>query len=382
MKSKEFPVLYKKDSFGNILFWKICVDGAEVKTIYGLLDGAYQYTSFYAEEKNVNKSNYRDPHTQAKKEAESKWTKQKKYNGYFETIYEAENYKNKKMPCGGIKPMKAHKWQDHKHKLEYPLYIQPKIDGMRCIAMHEGTKVKLFASSGRQILHMNHIKQELMFLMKIGEIWDGEIYLHGMPLNRILGIVKSEVNPKNEETQKMLRYHVFDAIKIDQLESDDSFAIRLLALRNRLTSIQKKYVAGVQTWLVETPTEADEKFLNLTIKGYEGIMYRAAHAPYEYKRSYNIQKRKNFKEEEFPILGVEEGKGKAYGLAVNFICEAPNGETFSAPINGTEEYRIELLNNPKLWENKFATVRFLNYSEYGIPICLKAVAIRNQIGLD
>ena len=248
-------------------------------------------------------------------------------------------------------------------------------------------EVKLYSSSGREILNLQHIKKELEYLMCEGEIFDGEIYRHGMPLNQILSIARRDVNPASNSAQLSLSYYVFDAIRINKKNETDTFAIRFADLRLRFYESAKiymnKHVILLETILCITADEADT-FYTLFIKdGYEGMMYRQKEGLYEFKRSYGIQKRKDFKEEDFIILDVEDGQGRAANLAVNVICYSPAaGESFKAPINGTEEYRTELFNNRTLWEGRYATVRFLNYSEYGIPVIPKCVAIRDQIGLD
>ena len=138
----------------------------------------------------------------------------------------------------------------------------------------------------------------------------------------------------------------------------------------------------VHTVLATDYIEANLLYIKFVQANYEGMIYRTRDGKYEQKRSYGIQKRKDFKEEEFLILDVEDGIGKAAGLAVNFICETDKGERFKAPINDTEEARIELFNDESLWQGKYATVRFLNYSEYGVPVIPKCIAIREQKGVD
>jgi len=387
----ECAPLYKIDSNGNILVWEIWTSKGSVHTRHGRLDGQQQHDYYLAEAKNIGKANFRDEETQAIEEAKSKWEKQVKYNQYFISIDEAKASTKTIMPSGGIKPMKAHKWEDYKHKLEYPLYVQPKIDGQRCIAVCIKTTdgrnevlIELYSSSGRPINGLMHIKRELVGIMEPGEIWDGELYKYGMPLNQILSITRSEVNPKNIKLQEQIKYYVFDAIQICSQDKFSPFTQRYVALYNRLIAYNRTHVKGVITHLVINENEANEYYMKFIEQGYEGIMYRMRNMIYENvkKRSYEIQKRKGFQEEEFKILDVIEGKGRAAGLAVNFKCQLPNGETFDPSINGTEAYRIELFNNHKLWKNKYATVRFLNYSEYGVPVIPKVVAIRNEVGLD
>jgi DNA ligase-1 len=382
---KEFPVLYKVNQSGTILEWDICVDTNMIYTEYGQEGGSIQTASYEAYGKNIGRSNETTDHEQAILEAQSKWEHQIKYNGYFKSKEEALKANTSIMPAGGFKPMKAHKWDDHKHKLAYPLYVQPKIDGMRCIAVKGSDEVKLYASSGREILNLRHIKDELNVMLLNGDVIDGELYKHGMPLNQILSIVKREVNPASAGMQEQIKYHVFDTINlVDLCDYSSSYMIRLGCLVSRfvLADIEFTHVHKVYTDKVRNDEQAESQYAEFVRQGYEGMMYRSASGKYEQKRSYNILKRKDFKEDEFKIIGVEDGKGRAAGLAVNFTCLSDNGERFSVSINGSEEYRVSLFCNEYLWKDKYATVRYLNLSEYGIPIIPKCIAIREQIGVD
>ena len=52
-------------------------------------------------------------------------------------------------------------------------------------------------------------------------------------------------------------------------------------------------------------------------QGYEGSILRL-NGPYEQKRSYNLQKFKDFSDTEATIVGYEAGKGKLQVLLVVF----------------------------------------------------------------
>ncbi len=92
-------------------------------------------------------------------------------------------------------------------------------------------------------------------------------------------------------------------------------------------------------------------------EGYEGCMARN-NTPYEEgKRSYGLQKLKEFLEDDFEIVGVQEGVGKMAGLAI-FECKAENGNLFSVKMEGELEGLRKYLLDESTWKGKKLTVKY------------------------
>ena len=102
-------------------------------------------------------------------------------------------------------------------------------------------------------------------------------------------------------------------------------------------------------------------------EGHEGTILRNIDAPYEIKkRSKNLQKYKDFQDEEFKIIDFTEGKGVEKGLIL-WICETKEGNTFTVRPKGTHEERRTLYKNGKKYIGKKLTVIFQEYTKDGIP---------------
>ncbi|MEJ2027139.1 MAG: aconitase family protein, partial [Limibacillus sp.] len=86
------------------------------------------------EGKNIGRSNETTPQEQAEKEARAAWQKKldRKYSLTPEEARETV-----------FLPMLAHNWRKQKRYPEFPLDVQPKLDGVRCIAHRDNGKVKL-----------------------------------------------------------------------------------------------------------------------------------------------------------------------------------------------------------------------------------------------
>jgi ATP-dependent DNA ligase len=88
---------------------------------------------------------------------------------------------------------------------------------------------------------------------------------------------------------------------------------------------------------------------------------------YENKRSYNLQKVKEFDDSEFKIIGIKVGtKGSMAGKAV-FTCELPNKETFDCKMKGDMNELKKYADNPSLVIGKLLTVQYQGYTGYGKP---------------
>ena len=100
--------------------------------------------------------------------------------------------------------------------------------------------------------------------------------------------------------------------------------------------------------------------------GYEGQMVRLD-KPYENKRSKSLLKHKSFIDEEYTILGVEEGIGNKTGMVGSFIFESKTGKRFnSSPKFNWEECQRMWAERDQLI-GKSATVKYFNLTPDGVP---------------
>ncbi len=146
----KLDTIYKKTKTGATQEWTIEVVGNKYRTISGQTDGkkiVNEWTICYG--KNVGRANATTDKEQAMLEAVAKRTK-KLESGYFENI----KHINKQQY---FEPMLASKWEDSKDKIQYPIFSQPKLDGIRCIVTKDG----MFSRNGKPIISAPHILESL-----------------------------------------------------------------------------------------------------------------------------------------------------------------------------------------------------------------------------
>jgi len=364
LSSFRFPVLFKKTKNGLIQKWIIEVDGNKYRTIEGILDGKMtESIPIICAGKSIGRSNQTTPEEQAQREAKAKWQK-KLDSGYSDDVNNLEDK--------FFQVMLAKDYDDYKDKLVFPLYVQPKLDGIRCVAEHDG----LWSRNGKSFFSVPHIYEGLssFFDTRGGEqlTFDGELYTDKFKndFNSISSLVKkTKPTPKDLELSKeTIQYWVYD------LPSEDPFSTRIKKLEFILPP-DSRYVL-VPTYLVNNIEELNAYYEKFVEDGNEGMIIRYD-VPYINKRTKYLLKRKDFKDDDYKILDIQEGIGNRSGTAGRFILELPNGKTFHSNIKGNFKYLRQLLVEKQEHIGKIATVKYFNLTPDGVPRFPYVIRIRD-----
>lgn len=362
-----FQTLYKKSSTGADQEWTVSTEGNVIVTRWGQVNGAIQETrDTIAEGKNAGKKNATTAVQQAEKEAEALWTKKLK-KGYVKSLEDAQAGKTDEVIEGGVNPMLAHKFSEHGHKIVYPAYVQPKLDGHRCIAVIDDQgKASLWTRTRKRITGMPHIVAALEKVGKLtpGITLDGELYNHSYCENfeELSSFIRT---PEPKEGHEVVQYHIYDMVN----DKPQSFRIQQIAFLASSVGLDPCLVP-VETREVASKEALDEHFAEFMEQGYEGLMVRNAAGKYVGKRSYDLQKVKEFDDAEFLVIGVEEGRGKLAGKAI-FVCrftdrpkniESLNDPIFRCKMKGKLEDLKKYVKDPSLAVGKWLTVRYFGIS--------------------
>lgn len=403
---KQFPVLYKRAKSGKIQEWSIKTEGNDnlflIFIEQGQIDGKKQ---IYRESVMEGKQK-RTIEEQAISEAQSKFNK-KRDEGYKSLedlnilhLNDCYYYYNIEQPLflkteerttdnrfltleevldiylpkestdasGNVKPMLAQSYK--KGKTKFPIYGQPKLNGVRCLAiLTEQGQVTLLSRSGKQYI-VDHIIEAFGILPAQDIILDGELYCHGMELNRIVAAVKKP----NEDTPR-LEYHVYDIV--------DSTSIQKYRTSNLITLIgSEEIIVNLGTLTIRNDEEVKNYHDMYIAQGYEGLILRDIEGKYEIGvRSKNLLKVKEFKDEEFVILGAELGTRGTEDMVFVLKCrdgeDSINTNTFKAKPIGNRKQKEEYWNNIQSLVGKEGTVRYFNTTEYGIPFHAIFICVRD-----
>lgn len=378
--------MYSKSMFGlnkngTYKVWNIGVfhvhggdhekDGAAFTITHGSEGGKLTSKTEYVNEGKQG----RTPYEQAVLQAESRFKKQ----------YD-KNYRETKEELNDI-PLLAMLSKDHtkdgKDKtVEDGVFTSDKLDGIRLTAsckLAEGVKEVNLKSRTGQPLSIPHIESQLLEVMLVGEVFDGEAYVHGPVLQDINSAVqRTDTQAKVDAAQRKyakavgddriekayaelqnallihdlrprLQFHVFDVVELEV-----PFFERLELLRE-VGKRFEGYSALVEVNYREAHSieELTEQLHDCINRGYEGIMYRTKDGVYESgKRSGGLFKFKLFFDEEFMINGTHKDK---QGYVVFELLNNLNDETFDC-VMGDYTWRLAVADDD--FKGQYMTVKF------------------------
>ena len=370
----KLPPLFKKTSTGADQTWQISVKGSTITTVYGQVGGKMQTaTDVIKVGKNVGKSNETTPEEQAMFEAQAQWIKKKTAKGYVESLGDARKGKRDVLVAGGIDPMLAHRFDEQGHKIVYPAFAQPKLDGHRCTAVVGEDAVTLWSRTRKPILSMPHIVAALEDLDLVrGTVLDGELYNRAYR-NKFEELTHFIRSPGPVEGHEVVQYHIYD------MAIDGTFESRSYGIRKLLRSLKKQSpLVEVETVTVDDEDDLTNSFDGFIAQGYEGPMVRNADSLYENKRSFGLQKVKEFQDSEFVVIGINEGRGKLAGHGI-FVCRTDAGVEFAAKQTGGLEKLRLYYDRPDLVVGKKLTVKFQGYTATGAPRFPVALRLREDV---
>jgi DNA ligase-1 len=371
--SKYLPTLYKRTVTGAVQSWEIHVEGSKYWTVSGK-DGGKMVINDRVQcvAKNLGKSNESSPEEQCELEAKAKW-KLKTEAGYTESKDEVDS-----VVSDIIKPTLAKEFKDYQNSLNWPVYSQPKFDGLRCVITRDGA----YSRNWKPFATLHHIRESLEALfIKYPNIiaFDGEVYNHLLKddFNEIVSLVKQ---PKAtlqdiERAKDKIEYHIYDYVDKDKI----SFADRSKKLLQYTLEVEDGCIQRVETLMAMDMEQLDELYDLYLSGGYEGQMVRDPNATYQHKRTNYLLKRKEFVDEEFPIVGFKEGKGNRQGCIV-LRCKNSKNQEFDCSVKGSVEYTRKLYNMAPRLVGMQATVKYQRLTPDGIPKFLTCIKFRDRNG--
>ena len=357
------PPLYTKTATGAVNTWVCWVEGSDVCVTWGQQGGAMQMARFACKPKNEGRANATTAEQQAVKEAVAKWKKQQKpKNGYTLSVEQTEEFV--------LSPMLAHDFNKHEKKLVYPVDVQPKYNGLRCLA-HVGPDGQVhLRSRGGDPYSVAHISTALQGRITTDRVLDGELYVHGMRLQEISSLVR-----RPQPQSVLLEYHTYD---YPSLKYEEPWRERRDILNTFHYGLGPSPVKVAYTYEATTKNSV-MAFHDLFVQnGFEGAIVRAHTGIYKFGyRSAELLKVKAFQEDEFEVIGWTPGKGKFSNVPI-FKCKTAEGKEFDVTPTGSEDERATLFVTADDYIGKMYTVRYFDFTADGIPSIPVGVHFREK----
>lgn len=354
--------LYKQTKTKKIQLWFVSVEGNEITVTQGQVDGKLQEYKTYCEGKNIGRSNETSPEQQAILEATSKWEKQVK-KGYTTD------------PSGEISiklPMKISVYQGSEHKVPFPCYVSPKLNGVNGEYWREGSELKLYSRGGEEYPLIKQQVSEILSIMDKFNLTslNGEIYKHGEWLQDITGAVK-----KWRPLTDQLKFYIFDIPCLGGLSYYDRTSV-LQEIYEFLENEDLSFVRVVNEIRVSNHDRIEKYHKKCVNEGYEGVVIRDPNSLYEYnKRSTDVWKYKVPKDGEYLI--------KSYKIDKNnqpvFICVTEEGKEFNVKPKGDKERREEIRQDVDNWVGNWLKIEYEELSKTGVPLKPVGIDLRDKV---
>jgi DNA ligase-1 len=262
------------------------------------------------------------------------------------------------------KPMLAYPVSDKPIDYTKLVFMQPKLDGVRCLIQYDNNVVTAYSRTGKEWKNIDHILQSLLpfFQENPNVILDGELYNHALrdDFEKIISCVRKQKPTAIDraESRKLVQFHCYDVV-------DDvvTFSNRTQWLQ---TNLKPTYgIKLVPTIFSITNQYQAHAYHDINLKdGYEGSILRL-NTEYQCKRSHSLRKFKDFHDAEAVITDWVEGKGKRKGTIGKFMAIDADGNAFGMPVMDNFKKLQTMFKEMQGWVGKEATFTYFERTKAG-----------------
>ena len=262
------------------------------------------------------------------------------------------------------KPMLAYPVSNKPIDYTKPVFMQPKLDGVRCLIQYDEGKVTAYSRTGKVWQNIEHITLNLhkFFDKHPNVILDGELYNHDYKDNfeQIISMVR-KTKPTVEaraESRDNVQFHCYDIVDEDVVfdwradfigdELEESYCVKHV-----MTSCNIKYEFDAHSF--------HESCLE---QGYEGSILRLNDV-YQCKRSHSLRKFKDFHDAEAKLVDWVEGKGKRVGTIGKFMAVDADGNEFGMPVMDNFKKLQTMFKEMQSWVGREATFTYFERTKAG-----------------
>ena len=229
------------------------------------------------------------------------------------------------------------------------VYIEPKLDGIRCLAIVENGEAKLFTRAGKLITNFDDTVGKELSLLKDG-CYDGEI------MSTDFTELMRQVYRKEDKDISEVYFAIFDYLTLEEWK--EKKGKHTLKKRKRTLNRQigtahakehLKYLKLVryEPELLPSDEVLKESHDRWVAQGYEGIMIKDTDSLYSFGRNWSVMKYKAFFDADVPIIGLKEGTGKHQGKLGSFLVDY-KGVAVNVGSGLNDELREKLWGDPTI----------------------------------
>lgn len=228
--------------------------------------------------------------------------------------------------------------------LKYPLAAEIKYDGVRCIALVNLGKVRLYSRNGKYLENFEEVREKLAEMPE--GVYDGEI----ISPDGFQALMKRTHAKQGTNTDVKIEYKIFDKLTVDEWVTGGTQR----EYQHRCKDVGERVI-------IKNPVHLDVYYNYVLKSGHEGLILKEINSPYENGSSRYWYKLKPKDTIDMKILAYENGLGKHEGTVGAISCIADVGKAVVHAYVGTgftDEDRAYIDAHRKELLGKFVEVEF------------------------
>jgi len=266
--------------------------------------------------------------------------------------------------------------KNRKH-IQFPAYVQTKMDGMRINVHVSKDGVEVFSRNGKPLTThgaFDHFTRIINDEYSTAVVLDGELVfefgdLHNRQTGNGLGnkAIRGTISPDEADHMVMVAWDVIPLHGFKKGSFDYDYQKRFERLENVLSDLEDSKATTdlefsrlriVKSVVAVNWDEVNAAFAEHLSSGEEGVIVKNFNAPWENKRSKHMQKLKAELDAELRIVGFLDGNGKFEGMVGSIIMETDDKKIRVNVSGMSDAFREEITENFDEYEGKVATVKY------------------------
>lgn len=257
------------------------------------------------------------------------------------------------------------------------VFVSPKLDGYRCLALWDGVKVVLYSRNGSEYTNFDTIEEALNLALSGFDpiVLDGEIMSDDFQ-----AMQKSAFASTRGTTVGDVQFHIFDVVDMQEWLSREFTQVKASRVEYLNGMFSGRFKNNKHLKQVEQFLESDEKSVNAMAKayevsGYEGAMLIGQSEPYYLGRKSNkLLKIKTMQSQDCTVVGTHEGAKRLKGSLGALVVEQENGKICEVGTGFTDDERNENWTNRADLHGRICEVKYQELTKDGImrfPVFLR-----------
>ncbi len=244
------------------------------------------------------------------------------------------------------------------------VYISPKYDGYRCLALLNNGTVTLFSRNGTEYNNFPTISQALIDSFPIGQhVFDGEIMSDDFQ-----AMQKSAFANKRGTTVGDVRFHIFGYVPYDEWMTQ-KFVMNTSDRLGQLDKLEKSFTGDllmVKQTFTRSLDEILKKEREYLAQGFEGAMALPNIPYYVGKKTNRLLKFKTMQSQDCTVTGFYEGEAdtRLEGMMGGIVVTQENGLTCECGTGFSDADREYMWNNKSEFMGHTAEIKYQDYTNH------------------